>query len=191
MTLVKTRLELLSTNWTKFENNLEELLSYVSDPTVRNDVHFTEDLFSTCQEAYIDARCTMWDLHCELEKDGSEPTSNVSGQATSFPVIGPSLVISNTDLTPVEKLQYLKNSLGGDAHQVISGIPVTGINFSRAWTRLVSRYENKRVLIQSYFKMLFSLRPMTKRSAKELEKLRATVTEVEEPLTTLCSNEER
>jgi len=102
-----------------------------------------------------------------------------------------SLVISNADLTPVEKLQYLKNSLGGDAHQVISGIPVTGINFSRAWTRLVSRYENKRVLIQSYFKMLFSLRPMTKRSAKELEKLRATVTEVEEPLTTLCSNEER
>jgi len=74
---------------------------------------------------------------------------------------------------------------------VISGIPVTGINFSRAWTRLVSRYENKRVLIQSYFEMLSSLKPMTKRSAKALEKLRATVTEVEESLTTLCSNEER
>ena len=159
-----------------------------------------------CQENFIDAKSALLDMCYDFEqpvqdsrRNDSVPTArsralpNISllrftGKYSDWPPfrdLFSSMVISNSDLSPVERLQYLKTSVSGEALKVISGIAITGDNVDRAWTRLTSRFDNKRALVNSYLDELFSLKPVTKKSSRELEHLRTSVAGVVESLRTL------
>ena len=201
----KTRLELLTENWAKFEANHEALLDHASDPKVQDDVYFRDDLFTTCQESYLDTKSELMDMCFELEKRGPDSRTETQPSARSRPLpkislprfsgkycdwppfrdLFTSMVISNSELSRVEMLQYLKTNVSGEALRLIAGIPVTDDNFDRAWTRLISRFENKRALVNSHLDILFALKPVTKKCAKELDQLRTTIAEVLESLAAL------
>ncbi|XP_070155817.1 uncharacterized protein [Polyergus mexicanus] len=88
-----------------------------------------------------------------------------------------SLVGRNADISNVEKMHYLRTSLMGEATQLISNLPVSEDSFASAWDLLVSRFENKRLLISAQVDRLFRTKTISQRSAKELNTLLNITTE--------------
>ncbi|XP_018302673.1 uncharacterized protein [Mycetomoellerius zeteki] len=65
-----------------------------------------------------------------------------------------SLIHANASLNNIQKLQYLKTSLTGDAAKVIGTLKISGVNYAVAWSLLKDRYDNKRVIVQNHVKAL-------------------------------------
>ncbi|XP_077278613.1 uncharacterized protein LOC143906407 [Temnothorax americanus] len=81
------------------------------------------------------------------------------------------VIYDSQRLTDVEKLHYLRLSLEGPPAQLISGLPLTADSLKPSWEMLVDRYENKRLLIQSYLDQLFASSTPVQKNAKALDKL--------------------
>ncbi|XP_071578378.1 uncharacterized protein [Temnothorax nylanderi] len=81
------------------------------------------------------------------------------------------VIYDNRRLTDVEKLHYLRLLLEGTPAQLISGLPLTGDSLQPSWEMLVDRYENKRLLIQSYLDQLFVSSTPVQKNAASLDKL--------------------
>lgn len=73
-----------------------------------------------------------------------------------------SLVDKNTQLDKIQKFYYLRSCLSDEAAQLIESIPVTCDNYDMAWTSLIDRYENKRLIVFSYVKSLFDVPVVSK-----------------------------
>ncbi|XP_075157897.1 uncharacterized protein LOC142231164 [Haematobia irritans] len=79
--------------------------------------------------------------------------------------------MKNPRLSSVEKLFHLRQKTKGEAHDIVSKVPLTDDNFHVAWTNLCSRYENRRVLINIQLKKLFSLSPIPNETPAALKTL--------------------
>lgn len=82
-----------------------------------------------------------------------------------------SIVHDNENLTPVQKLQYLRSSLTNEAAQVIQLLETSSQNYEVAWALLVERYDNRRIIIQSHVRALFDLPKVIKESPLQLRSL--------------------
>lgn len=83
-------------------------------------------------------------------------------------------MVRNQDGLPdARKLQYLKNSCSGDneANDIVSQYQTIDANFVPAWTSLEERFENSRMIISSYLKVLFDQPIMQTESATSLRLL--------------------
>ncbi|XP_008180484.1 uncharacterized protein LOC103308595 [Acyrthosiphon pisum] len=85
------------------------------------------------------------------------------------------LIHDNKLMSDIQKFFYLRSCLSGDAKKVIDCLQTTTENYQVAWTSLIMRYDNKRVLIQVRVKALFDLQPLKKESAVHLHTLIDTV----------------
>lgn len=83
-----------------------------------------------------------------------------------------SLIMLNKDLSPFARMHFLSSSLTGRALESIQNLPITADNFDIAWNTLVSRYENKRRLVEMHVSTLFDLPPVSRESALDLNELR-------------------
>jgi len=167
---------------------------------IREHSYFSENVHSQTYERYLDSIDKM-SAHLESEgltiprtsstQSLSRPASHqisvshhtrlpridlpkFNGKASewmSFKDLFSSIIIENTSLSPVEKLQYLKASLTGTAAHLLKNTALTADNFQKAWTDLISFYENKRLLVNSAIQALLSLKKITKESASDLEYL--------------------
>ncbi|KYN50059.1 hypothetical protein ALC62_00087 [Cyphomyrmex costatus] len=156
--------------------------------------------YERCQEFYIQARAVLLEQQesADVSNLGSRRSESAIPEARhtfrgclpkislpsfagdyhswrSFHDLFTSLVIGNGNLTNVERMHYLKTCLTGDAAKLVTNLRVTDNTFSIAWKTLVTRYENKRVLISAQLDKLFGLKPIKSRSAKELNTMIATV----------------
>lgn len=82
-----------------------------------------------------------------------------------------SVIHANASINSVQKFQYLKASLTGDASNVISSLEISDTNYDVAWTLLKERYDNKRVIVQNHIKAILDLPSMTKENHAELRKI--------------------
>lgn len=82
-----------------------------------------------------------------------------------------SVIHFNASLSCVQKLQYLKASLTGDASNVISSLEISDANYDVAWTLLKERYDNKRVIVQNHIKAILELPSMAKENYNELRQI--------------------
>lgn len=73
-----------------------------------------------------------------------------------------SIVLNNRKLNDIQKMQYLKTSLVGDAANVVKQLKITGNNLAIAWSLLEHTYENKRDLVDKCLKTLMSQKKMTR-----------------------------
>ncbi|KMQ88691.1 hypothetical protein RF55_11781 [Lasius niger] len=89
----------------------------------------------------------------------------------SFRNLFQSLVHDVDALAPVQKLQYLKASLSREAAAVVVNIEVSDNGYTLAWDELMTRYDNRRVLLASHMRVLLSSAPATKPSAAEINRL--------------------
>ena len=156
---VQSRLNLLDSNWSKFEQGNTDLYSRELSSADGGHAYFTEDVFSACEEAFLTAKAAFLD---KLEDFAAQRSSGISstrsGAATStssthhaslpkielptfsgkysewsaFCDLFQSMVGDNSDLRPVTKLHYLKTHLTGEAARSLSRNPTTDDNYERA-----------------------------------------------------------
>ncbi|XP_050534989.1 uncharacterized protein LOC126902010 [Daktulosphaira vitifoliae] len=78
------------------------------------------------------------------------------------------LIHSNSALSKVQKFFYLKSSLNGIAANVVKSVELTEVNYDYAWSALINRYNNKKMLVQAHTKALYDIQPITKESSSKL-----------------------
>ncbi|KYM95563.1 PREDICTED: uncharacterized protein LOC108780196 [Cyphomyrmex costatus] len=169
---------------------------------IEEESYIKHRIYERCQEFYVHAKAVLLEQRETIEtsnpssclSDALVPEIRVSSRRNlpkislpafsgdyhawrSFHDLFASMVGENDDLTNVEKMHYLKTCLKGDAARLVINLKVTENTFSIAWKNLVSRYENKRVLISAQLDRLLSLKPIKSKSAQELNTMIATVTE--------------
>nr|XP_029734343.1 uncharacterized protein PFB0145c-like [Aedes albopictus] len=79
-----------------------------------------------------------------------------------------SAIGSRVEISNVEKFQYLKGLVQGDAAKIIESFSISEDGYRDAWRALKLRYENKRQLIRCHIKSLFEVPSIKKESADEL-----------------------
>jgi len=80
-----------------------------------------------------------------------------------------SAVHSNPSLSPVEKMNYLRAQLEGDAADVISGLPLTNANYEQSIKLLEERYGQNEVIINAHYTSLMDL-PVSSSQTSALRK---------------------
>lgn len=88
-----------------------------------------------------------------------------------------SLIHNNSNLSQIEKFQYLITSLSKEPAALLKSIPVIGDNYLLAYSSLVGRYQNKRRLATNYWQAIVNLAQIKVVSAKGLRCLIDTFTE--------------
>ena len=176
--------------------------------------YFKKNMFRTTHEGYLEALETMSSLLERIQQTETRSPSAQSGSLVSglpsmfgygprlpylnlpffdgspsewlqFKDLFDSMVVSNTTLSPVWKLHYLKQSLKGTAAHLLKNTTLTTDNFQKAWDALISFYENKRLLVNSTLRSFINIKRITKESASELESLYTTITQIYRTLETL------
>lgn len=66
-------------------------------------------------------------------------------------------VNNNTQLTNVQKLQYLKSVVRGEALQLIQHFNITSDNYKEAWDKLESRFNKKKHIVYHHIKNFMEL----------------------------------
>ncbi|CAI6358353.1 unnamed protein product [Macrosiphum euphorbiae] len=68
-------------------------------------------------------------------------------------------------------MYYLKTRLQGQAAEVISTLSLTALNYKEAWSLLVNRYDNKRLIVQKHLHHLLSQPVINGKSVNALRSL--------------------
>lgn len=200
---VSTRLEMLEINWTKFQEEHEELCR--SSEFFKEHDYIKQRVFERCQAFYIVAKAKLLSQRDDYDLLGLPLRSEtslleapaISRRLSALPRISllhfsgdykdwrsfnelfTSLILKNAKLTNVERMHYLKTSLSGEAsrERLISNLPITGNHLTIAWDSLVSRYDNKRLLLSMHLDRLTNMKPLKVKSAQGLSTFMVTVTE--------------
>lgn len=65
-----------------------------------------------------------------------------------------SLIHSSGDIPCIQKFQYLRSALKGDALKLIESLTITAANYSVAWQSLLNRYSNKYLLKKKHLQAI-------------------------------------
>ncbi|XP_055623360.1 uncharacterized protein LOC129766789 [Toxorhynchites rutilus septentrionalis] len=79
-----------------------------------------------------------------------------------------SLIHNNKNLAAVDKFHYLMAALKYPVKKLLDTTNITGDNYKIAWDLLVSRYDNKRLLIKNHIASLFAIDPVRKESSNAI-----------------------
>ncbi|XP_071052914.1 uncharacterized protein [Onthophagus taurus] len=203
---IRSRLDTLDSNWNKFQSQHQSLLKVKTDN--EDNQYFKSNLYFNCEEQYNNVKGEILDLLDEITKKNNPEDVSISQSLSSnrnynlpkielpkfsgnythwsnFRDMFSSMVKSNNDLSGVEKLHYLKTSLSDEPAQLLKNIAVCSDNFQHAWDLLVSRYENKRILIDSRLSSLFNARSIKQETSNEMKRLIGQVKESMGALETL------
>ena len=82
-----------------------------------------------------------------------------------------SMIHSQSDLNNIEKLQYLKSAVTGEASNKIKNVSITDGNYDRAWKLLQNAYADKSLIIARHVSLLLRLPVQNKESAEGLRRL--------------------
>ncbi|XP_055632965.1 uncharacterized protein LOC129773392 [Toxorhynchites rutilus septentrionalis] len=82
-----------------------------------------------------------------------------------------SLVHTNSQISAVQKLHYLRSALKGEASRLISSLTITSDNYSIAWKTISDRYENKNFLVKQHMSAILKIPHVRKDSAFGLAEL--------------------
>ncbi|XP_065085296.1 uncharacterized protein LOC135707411 [Ochlerotatus camptorhynchus] len=80
-----------------------------------------------------------------------------------------SMVHANGDIPTVAKLQYLLQSLEGDAKKPLESVDID--NYATTWDALIKRYDNRRYLKRQLFRALYDLPAVKQECAKRIHGL--------------------
>ncbi|XP_018360522.1 PREDICTED: uncharacterized protein LOC108759538 [Trachymyrmex cornetzi] len=81
------------------------------------------------------------------------------------------MIGTQSDLSEIDKLHYLKSALTGEAANKIKIFSVDGISYSSAWALLERSYEVKRILISRHLSLLINLPVLERETTSGLTKL--------------------
>ena len=80
-------------------------------------------------------------------------------------------VHANSTIPDVQKFNYLKACLSGEALQLVSLLPLSNSNYHIALKSLTNRYNNQRLIVNSHPDTILQMKPLNGESASELRRL--------------------
>nr|XP_012215482.1 PREDICTED: uncharacterized protein LOC105667925 [Linepithema humile] len=192
---IKTRLERLDDYWRQFQSTHFQLLQY--DELSQHE-YSTRDIFTISEENYFLVRnkflTALLPMQSRERANDASPTAasplirqmqlpklnlpKFSGEQLgweSFRDLFRSLVHEVSDIPPVQKLQYLRGCLAGEAEEIAANLPLTDAAYQGAWNDLVARYDNQRILLFVHMRNVLSCPNVAKSSPSEIKRLLATV----------------
>jgi hypothetical protein len=181
----------------EFNKNQSEIefLSETSDPAEINKESAIREQFEdqyydtiTLAENIIEERTAVTrPTNRNIQVDEQNP--NITPRALQLPIINlpkfnghytewtafydsfKSIIHENRNITAIEKFHYLRGCLLDDARRTIDALPVAARSYETAWTLLVDRYQNKRLITQQHMHELFNLQAVSNKSANSLRSL--------------------
>lgn len=82
-----------------------------------------------------------------------------------------SLIHANDTLSCIDKFNYLRTSLSGDALQEVNAIDVTAANYEIAWNALERRFNNKKLIVKTHLDALDAIEPIRTEGYEALSRL--------------------
>ncbi|XP_058828378.1 uncharacterized protein LOC131688223 [Topomyia yanbarensis] len=79
-----------------------------------------------------------------------------------------SVIHTNTNLSGVQKMHYLRSSLKGEAARLIASFAITSDNYALAWKTITDRYENVNFLVKQHMSAILKIPSARKDSAASL-----------------------
>ncbi|KAL0884187.1 hypothetical protein ABMA27_016192 [Loxostege sticticalis] len=205
---VTNRLEALIEMWAEFRQGHKELLQQ-ADPKILNaTAYLVNDVYDSTEEVFLSYRSELNKCLSTLPQEFVEPRVNskssypsqsqvklpeihipkFSGNYTewiTFRDLFVSMIHKNESLDNVQRLQYLKGYLTGEAEQLIRYIPVSDANYNQCWKLLEQRYCNKKYLAHNILKRFLSQKNATTVSASVLKEFIDTTSDCLSALTNL------
>ena len=190
--VLESRLELLEKNWNKFEGNHREMLS-IKLPEDSLRPYFADNLYDISETIFGDVRGQYWEHRNAFDQQDAASQASLISQAPAvvsrkLPVIPIprfngeptawiayrdmfTAIVVNSQLSNVEKLMHLRDSLSGDPLFLVKNVSVTDQNFDIAWKKVKNHYNNNRRIIYSHVSTLLDIPSMKSGSAAELKSL--------------------
>lgn len=168
---MSSRFICLDNYWATFQRQHFDILAFEA---AARSKYYISDVFSITEETYFEVR-SQFLIGLERFKASTEPSRGDAGTTSAMPLIKQmqllkialpkfsedqlawenfrdlfkSLVHDVVEIPSVQRLQYLKSALSGEALDVVANIPLTDAAYVGAWTDLNKRYGNQRVLLFS------------------------------------------
>ncbi|XP_059221530.1 uncharacterized protein LOC131998438 [Stomoxys calcitrans] len=188
--------------WLRVRPVYESSMSEVSrsDENAKVDIETLKARYQTAYQTYVSSIsriCEQIELKRAISTASSAPVvqnsdiglhSNVhlppcdieafSGDYSSWPSfrdLFTALYVRNARLSSVEKLFHLNNKTRGEALEIVRKAPLTNEGFDVAWGALRARFENKRLLINTQLRILFSLENASVESSDSIKRLRSAI----------------
>lgn len=192
LSYLQTRLELVNDLFRDIRND-NNIVSSSNDDAALAYIDSTE--YSLIEEIFISFKTDLLELMLPLQQAQAAPVvpnvaqneqSNIdfrlptisiptfSGDYNAWPSFKNSfehLVAFNRNLSNLQRLHYLKNSLAGDAKKLVQHYDIIEANYQAAWEKLTMRYNNKKLLVSGYLKSLLHQAGQTKESASHIRTL--------------------
>ncbi|KAL0839095.1 hypothetical protein ABMA28_017074 [Loxostege sticticalis] len=201
---IEARQEMADSFWQQFEQQHNTLLSSSSEYQGQSE-YFLKDIYEQCFDCYLDLKTRMKEKLYELEDTKlqsvvSPPDNSILEQCPtssqvklppiqlgtfsgdyrdwmSFRDLFKSLVHDNATISKVNKCQYLKSSLRGEAESLVKQVAVTEVNYDIIWDILNNRYNNKRSIVNTYIGKMLNAKRITTESSKHIRELLDVTTE--------------
>ncbi|XP_071057555.1 uncharacterized protein [Onthophagus taurus] len=87
------------------------------------------------------------------------------------------IIHASISLTKVEKMQYLKTYLKGEASRIIQHLQISDSNYDAAWTLLQKRYQNNRLILSKLLDKILDLPATTTENGERIKELHDTTVE--------------
>lgn len=199
---LETRLDNLDQLWITFKDGHKSLIGKVTLKD-KQDTYFTEDMYEEFEELYVSYKTLLKEAlqpYLASSSGTSSVTPKISAEQTvsecevklprvqlptfsgkyvewqSFYDMFNSLVHTNKNLSPVQKLHYLKSNLSGEPETLLRNFSITNENYGEAWKQLLKRYDNKRYNCNALMRLLFTQKPVTSESPSAIKHLLDTTT---------------
>lgn len=198
---IESKLELLEQLWLEFRQGHKDLMRTIEPNTLKSSPYLKDEIYDKTEDEYTEYKCELKSKlskfvssHSDQSTSGRETITmrsnllklpkitipNFSGKYhewTTFRDLFTSMIHNNESLDSVQKLQYLKSYLTGEAEQLLRNIPVSDTNYTRCWSLLEQRYNNKKYLSHCILKRLLSQKNATTESPGFLKDLMDTSTD--------------
>lgn len=199
MAYYQLKLESLSASWASI-NQLHEEITNNSIMENINYQYLDKGSFDSAEEEYTRTAIFLRQiLHNNVQSEGhSMAADNIKLPRLIIPDFSGNIddwkpfqemfiqfIHENQSLTELQKFQYLKSRITGEAAKLLQHFELSSPNYATAWNTLVFRYDNKRRLVQLKLQALVSQSTLPIATAHGLRSLHDTTKECLHSLTNM------
>ena len=181
--------DVLEKLWALFEEQHRALIVSVSENKNHNPWQVDVGKYSDIQKIYVKTKATILDLLDAKSKALLQHNIPIfSGSQTewnTFSHLFQTQIGLNISLNSTEKLELLKEQVSGEVSHLIDDIQGSKQNYDQVWKTLTKKYDNKRILVDSYLSNIYKQQSISEDFIPELKKLLNTTIQNLEALRTI------